>query len=173
MSKLDLTTALGRLLTNALLRSEFKRSPRDTAARLTLRDEDLESFLALDPADLEVQAKTLLHKRYGEVSRLIPLSLARLESAAWSLFEAYSLTGWPEGPQRHLQDAAGFAEYLNRLGHVVAKAEIHRLRFILRENRFSACWVRDLLIRGRHHPGVQVLYRSGGQVHALALYLRV
>jgi len=54
-----LTTALGWLLTNAVLRRDFARSSAEMARRLHIRAPDLEAFVGIDPAALEAQAEAV------------------------------------------------------------------------------------------------------------------
>jgi len=65
-SEIDLTTALGRLLTNPPLRKEFEKSPYETARQLSLRQADREAFVALSPQALEMQAKTLQDRKLAQ-----------------------------------------------------------------------------------------------------------
>jgi len=64
-SAIDLTTALGRLLTNPALRREHARSAAEVARRLPLRAADLDAFVKLDPAALEAQAELLRWRQLG------------------------------------------------------------------------------------------------------------
>jgi hypothetical protein len=167
LPSLDLTTALGRLLSNGPLRAAFRRHPRDVADHLSLR-----AFLALDPAELEAQATALLHKRFCEVEDLLPVSVARLGCQAWPLFESYALTSWPVGHRRHLWDALGFVQFVGDRAGELSQTEIHRVRFTLNGDRLSVRWVGDMFIKGRFRHGLQVLYRKSGQVRGAALYMR-
>lgn len=63
VSTIDLTTALGRLLSNAALRQAFKDSPETTANKLRVCSEDREFFIALDGGDLERQVEMLRNKQ--------------------------------------------------------------------------------------------------------------
>jgi len=62
-TEIDITTALGRLLVNPELREAFAAAPEDTAAHLRIRQADLNTFLDLDPQELEYQAEALWHKK--------------------------------------------------------------------------------------------------------------
>jgi len=64
-SEIDLTTALGRLLTTPDLRRQHARSAVDVARTLPLRASDMEAFAALDPAALEAQAELLQRRHRG------------------------------------------------------------------------------------------------------------
>ena len=56
---LPFTTALARLLVNPRLRAEFAKDRARTAGNLRIVSAQREAFLALDPAQLELQAKRL------------------------------------------------------------------------------------------------------------------
>ena len=64
--RIDLITALGRLLSTPTLRAAFAASPADTARALALRAEDLAAFVALDPESLERQAE-MVRARHSEL----------------------------------------------------------------------------------------------------------
>jgi hypothetical protein len=71
---ISLTTALGRLLANPSLRTQFASSPADTARMLRLRDVDAEAFLALNPQQIEAQALACQprRERQEDIARGIP-----------------------------------------------------------------------------------------------------
>lgn len=164
MAELDLTTALARLLSDASLREAYRQDRRGTAARLAVRPADRSGFLSLDPSLLDRQADTLLNKRLHEVRRLLPDTFTRVGAEAPSLFRAYAQTRWPVGHMRHVDDAVAFCRHLlaNGTGKV-NRAELNRLRFVLRRQRLAVHLVPDLITAGRPRPGVQLLYRPRGQ----------
>lgn len=95
---LDFNTALGRLLINPVLRSEFVRAPLRVAELMPISPEDRVSLLALNLEDLEAQAKNLSSKRLSRRHR------------AWSRFKAsaqyadpgeHSGLGRADGPEYH------------------------------------------------------------------------
>ena len=85
----------------------------------------------LDPVGLTHQAETLLQKRWHEVTKLLPSTIAELGSEAEELFRYLALKSWPEGHRRHALDAADFIGFLehNQLVHVdsAEKRKIRRL----------------------------------------------
>ncbi len=57
--KIDLTTALGRLLSSSVLRAEFARAPTELARRFGVREQDRAVFQVLDPEALALEAQRL------------------------------------------------------------------------------------------------------------------
>ena len=89
--EIEFTTALARLLTNPSLRGEFAASPADTAKRLALRGDGLDAFVALDPEELDIQARSLVAKKRkirhkpSELGNATTVSfLSRLKTRDWS-----------------------------------------------------------------------------------------
>ncbi len=164
MAQLDLTTALARLLSDASLREAYRQDRRGTAARLAVRAADRSGFLSLDPGLLDRQADTLLNKRLHEVRRLLPETFTRMGAEAPSLFRTYAQTRWPVGHMRHLDDAVAFCRHLiaNGTGKV-NRAELNRMRFVLRRQHLAVHLVPDLMMAGHPRPGVQLLYCPRGQ----------
>lgn len=107
----DVVSALAHLLSDQVLRERFIAEPRHVAMKLGLQGRDLEVVCKLDALDLERQATTLLKKRWHEVSKLIPRTIAGLEDG-YSVFKYYAREHWPEGHRKHVEDAAGFLRFL-------------------------------------------------------------
>lgn len=118
----DVISVMGRLLADQAMREQFREAPREVAKRLGLQGNDLELVCGLDPAQLESQAETLLLKRWHEITKLLPSTLAALEDGL-SLFRFYASQSWPEGARRHRDDAVGFMEFLRHNQFAVDKAE--------------------------------------------------
>ena len=66
----DLTTAIGRLLSDASLRDEFRNDPVSVAEKIDLQPDHVAMFVGLDINQIESQATTLLSKRWNEVCLL-------------------------------------------------------------------------------------------------------
>ena len=64
--RIELTTALGRLLSTPALRVAFAASPAETARALALRADHVAAFVALDPESLERQSE-MLRARHSEL----------------------------------------------------------------------------------------------------------
>src|SRR5689334_8958389 len=94
----DPVTVLGRLLADPSLCAELRRDPAALARRL---DVDAEALRGLDLEGMEAQAETLLDKRFHEVGKLLPRTLAALGEAARPLFREHAGRTWPSGHRRH------------------------------------------------------------------------
>ena len=161
----DLTEVLGRLLTDAALRTELRRDAAAVAARL---DVSSEALSGLDLDGLEVQAEELLGKRGHEVEKLLPRTWTGLGSRAPVIFRIHAATVWPEGHHRHLDDALAFASFLEYERYPRCRAEFRRLRFSASRKSWSVGVVPDALVRGVSRRAVQLLYRRNGEVRSLA-----
>lgn len=164
----DLTTVLGRMLADPALRAEWRRDP--AAAARTL-DADPAALAELDPDGLEHQAETLVEKRFHEVGKLLPRTVAMLGGAAGAVFRQHAASFWPEGHRRHAEDAAAFGKWLEARGLPRSESELNRLRFAMGGGRLSLRVVADAWAGGRARRALQVLYRRRGAVRSLALYL--
>ena len=160
----DLTTVLGRLLSDPHLRAEWRRDPEAAARGLDVDP------AAIDVDGLEHQAETLVEKRFHEVAKLLPRTMAALGGDAARLFREHAARFWHEGHRRHGEDASAFGRWLadRRLPH--SPAELHRLRFLLAGRRFSAAFVPDAWVGGRSRRALHVLYRRRDAVRSFALY---
>ena len=105
---MELTNALGRLLSDRSLREIFRRDPQEAARRLDLDPQDGEALRSVDAAGLDAQAQTLLNKRCWEVSRLIPRTFKTLGNDARRRFLDFAESYWPVGHKKHVDDALGF-----------------------------------------------------------------
>jgi len=164
----EFTTVLGRLLADPALRAELRGDPDALARRL---DADPEALRALDAGELERQADTLVDKRFHEVEKLLPATIAGLGDAAARVFGEHAARSWPEGHRRHAEDAAAFGAFLEGRHLPRCRAELNRLRFAMGRKRFSFRFVPDARIGGRARRALQILYRRRGEVRSLALYL--
>jgi hypothetical protein len=166
----DLTTVLGRLLSDPALRATLRRDPEAAARAL---DADPATLAAVDSDGLEQQAETLLEKRFHEVGKLLPRTVAALGPDAERRFREHAAGFWPEGHRRHAEDASAFGRWLQgrRLPH--SRSELNRHRFALGARRFSLGFVNDAWVGGRSRRALQILYRRRGVVRSLALYLGI
>ena len=64
---MDVTEPLTKLLTQPLLRAEFRADPRATACRLVREDTLRATLVGFCPDELDVQARLLIAKRWREV----------------------------------------------------------------------------------------------------------
>ena len=125
----DLTMAIGRLLSDASLRDEFRNDPVSVAEKIDLQPDHVAMFVGLDIDQIESQATTLLSKRWNEVRQLIPGTVSDLGDEARDLFMFYANQHWPEGHRRHPLDAYQFLQFLisNKL-HRPSGMELKKVR---------------------------------------------
>jgi hypothetical protein len=164
----DLTTVLGRLLADPALRAQLRRDP-DAVARAL--DADAGALRDLELAALEQQAETLIDKRFHEVAKLLPLTMARLGGEARAAFEEHAARHWPEGHRRHADDAAAFGRFLGERKLPSSASELNRLCFAMGTGRLSLRFVADAWVGGRARRALQVLYRRRGSVRSLVFYV--
>lgn len=168
MAQRELTSALGRLLSDRRLRALHRHDAPAAARELDLRAADCAAFAALDPAQLDEQADALLQKRFYEVAQLLPQTIARLNATAYARFLDYAGQAWPEGHRRHWLDALGFGAHLRKArAPELCRAELHRVAFIAEERRFSIAFVRE----NSALPKLQILYRRNGEPRRLGIKL--
>jgi hypothetical protein len=163
----DLTIALGKLLSDAALRETLRRDPE---AASTLLDIDVATLRGLDPDGLEQQAQGLIDKRFHEVAKRIPRTVAGLGARSAGTFRDYAAGAWPEGHDRHLKDAAAFGTFLERRGLPVCRSEMNRVRFASGRMPISIRVAPDVWAAGRSRRAVQILIRRAEGVRSLALY---
>jgi hypothetical protein len=161
----ELTTVLGRLLSDPALRAEFRRDPEATARTL---DVDL---AGIDPEELEHQARTLVDKRFHEVAALLPRTMEALGPDGARLFREHAEGFWPGGHRRHAEDADAFGRRLEARRLPRSRWELNRLRFALGGGRWSLGFVSDAWIGGRPRSALQLLFRRRGVVRSVAIYL--
>jgi hypothetical protein len=134
-----------------------------------MAEAESQALVRLHPADLEVQARILVHKRYGLVASLIPLTCAGLENRSWHLFAAYSREGWPADAS---EDALAFCEWLRGRGEYFSAREHNRLRFIAEGDGAAAFhWVKSE--SARWLPSIQLLFRDRRGVSEFTFSLRL
>lgn len=164
----DAATVLGRLLADPALRASLRRDPASVARTL---DADPGMLADLDLDGLEQQAQGLVDKRFHEVAKLLPLTIAGLGASAAAVFAEHAAAFWPEGHRRHAHDADAFGRFLEARRLPACRSELNRLRFGMSGSRLGLRWVADAQVRGGARPAVQVLYRRRGAVRSVALYL--
>ncbi len=173
MPGIDLTTALGRLLSDPALRREHARDPEALARHLNVDAAHLDSFLGLDRDGLEVQAEALIAKRFHEAACLLPETTARLGETARALFFEFAKGTWPTGHRRHLEDAVAFGRFLRRRGGPgPSDAEFNRLRFALERRWLALHLVWRFPHGARHRAALQLLHRRrGGRARQTVIFL--
>jgi len=157
----DFTQALGRLLTEAPLRSEFRADPHKTAGHLGLGGSELEALAGIGIEDLERQAECLIQKRFTETRKRMPRTFQALGDEGLRRFRRFSERPWPKGHDRHLKDAVAFGDFLLDLGvRAVSQWELHQLRFELTKKRWALRWAADAPVGDRSGGALQLLWRT-------------
>jgi len=160
----DLTLALGRLLADPSLRETLRR---DAAEASRILDVDLRG---IDADGLDRQADALLEKRFHEVSKRLPRTVAQLKDEAGRVFREFAVRSWPQGHDRHLRDAAAFVAYLAEQELPLCRSEIHRLHFVLGNSRLALRYAPDVWAGGGSRKAVQLLVRTCDSIRSFALY---
>lgn len=173
MAKMVFCEALGKILSDRSLREAFLRDPNDCASRLSLQSQDVPAFIRMSTDEIQRQAQTLLKKRFHEVSKWLPATISRLGAAAWTDFRDYAELEWPQGHNRHLRDAIGFGEHLQRSRRrELSTREFHRLRFRDSSQKLRLGFSLHWDFATRRHFGFQVLRRlKNGKISEFLLVL--
>lgn len=161
MAAIDFETALARLLRDGFLRDAFAKDPILLAKQIGVRDTDFQTLVSLPPADLEFQANVLLHKRYDEIRRVLPVTCRRLGNGAWPSFKEYGRSHWPQHVPVALCDARAFCGFLRVTNPAaLCRSEENRIVFAGSDKRFSLSLVPDLPRRQKSYFGIQLFFRS-------------
>ena len=168
---IDLTTALGRLLTNAALRSDFFRNRTATLERLDLDQAAAGVLEQIDETTFEQQAQGLIDKRFHEVTNMLPMTLRLLGEDASRTFQEYAGAFWPEGHRRHLIDAHEFCSYLCEQDRgSVCRPEQNMVEFRLSPRRFRIHLVTDYYVHEKRRLAIQLLIRSKDGTHRQSIW---
>jgi hypothetical protein len=158
---IDLTTALGRLLTDAALRSEFFQNRTATLERFDLDQAAAGVLQQIDESTFERQAQALIYKRFHEVMKMLPMTIRLLGEDAARRFREYAGQFWPDGHRRHLIDAVEFCRYLrDQKRGTVCRSEQNMVEFRLSKRRFEIHLVTDYYVHDKRRLAIQVLTRS-------------
>lgn len=114
--KSDFQDLLARLCSDIGFRAEFLADRSAVLSRFALSDSVQRALEQIDAIQLEEQAKTLIDKRWHEVRRLLPRTMATATDDIREYFEFHANRFWPVGHHRHLVDAWRFAEFLSKNG---------------------------------------------------------
>lgn len=167
----DFSSALARLLKDAELRRRFRDDPAATVDELLSEPSDRAALLEVDPDQLDEQAEGLVRKRFTEVAKLLPRSMASLGASAFSFFSEHAANFWPEGRRRHIDDAASFARYLRRRGVSAAcEAELNAAIFAGGE-RLVAVRLSRIIVGRRRRRALQILFRHPRPTRQIFFYL--
>ena len=174
MKQLDVVEAIGLLLRDRRLRSQFAENREATIVGLGVARAQSGYLREVSIEQLETQAESLIRKRCSEVAELIPEIWARLGSQARSVFGQYAeQSNWPEGHRRHAVDAATFCRYLSQhQSGVYLRSEHQWAEFVAGNRGFSIDLVPDLVVQNQRRWAIQICYRRRGRAQRRAVYLR-
>jgi hypothetical protein len=159
VAALDFTTALGRLLSDGILRDRFATHPEVVVDEMDVAAGERSAICALAPNELEVQADILLRKRFAQVRPLLPEVCLELGERAWPEFREYARCRWTEVPWC---DAAGYGGRLVACGLMPrGLREISRAEFAASRVPIHVYLVRDLPVGGKIRRGILVFVRTG------------
>lgn len=103
---------LAKLYTNESFRNTFFADREKVIAGLSLRETEAMQLMQLSKEQVEDFAKSLLHKRAGEVRALLPNSRKAIGGEFDKLFFSYAASLTVNGVHKHQQDAVQFAGFL-------------------------------------------------------------
>jgi len=155
---IDFITALGRVLYDGAMRDAFVRDAGAFMESINLRESDRAAFLRLSPADLEIQARILLRKRFELVRRISPRTCQTLGPSAWNHFVVSCRSGSSRETEGAAQDANQFFAHLVRVQPAsIYEAELNRSRFSNAQRRAAV----HLIKRSENQwlPAIQLLIR--------------
>ena len=133
---------LARIFTDEDLRLRFLSEPEKTGAENNLSDEEIEQIKQVLPEQINFFADSLFHKRLHEVEKFLPLTRKALEKDFEKYFREFANQFLPRTIKKHLEDAAGFGEFLQSKeikpfwAKDLARFEAARLSFNNSEKRF-------------------------------------
>ncbi|MBT7537543.1 MAG: hypothetical protein HN610_18435 [Verrucomicrobia bacterium] len=161
---IDFTTALSLLLSRKDFRDRLRDSPDALLDEWNMSPSDRACLLALNHEPLSQQADGLISKRFHEVRQFIPRTLKALPMRGRKLFFKFADDCWPEGHQRHLLDALGFARFLEQEGGDVSpnRFELTWLSFLIGDRKWSFHLLSDFPWKDRIYYAIVFFYRTRG-----------
>ena len=125
---------LALLLSSAGERSSFFGDRALWLSQHDIPEAESAWFLELDQAQTEKQAAALIRKRYSELHRLIPQSLASA-GRGQTVFEQYTRTFWPDVHSTLEEDALRFLNYCQQHRHPIDHWELAFLKLKVSQTR--------------------------------------
>ncbi len=172
MSTPDFTSALAPLLSDQRLRDLFVRNADEATRQLGLVGADAAAFRVLPARQVNVQAQALITKRFREVQKLLPRTIARMGTAARTRFAEYASAYWPHGHRRHLEDAYQFGRYLlDKANDSLCRREWNRHSFLFTGARLQVHYWREPMNDPCRRVAAQVLWRRRRDDRARDAYL--
>jgi len=140
MSLLDVQNFLARIYTDAQLRREFLSAPERIGLENNLNEQEISELAEVLPEELNCFSESLVLKRLREVEKLLPLTRRILDKDFELYFREFANLFLPESIKKHLEDAIGFANFLqekqNDWRRDVVKFEQAKLEFNACSKRF-------------------------------------
>jgi hypothetical protein len=142
MSLRDMQTFMARIFTDEDLRLRFLSEPEKVGRKHNLSATEIEQIKQILPEQIKSFADSLFYKRLHEVEKFLPLTRKSLREDFEKHFRAFSNRFLPQTIKKHLEDATGFAAFLQaeelnpNWAKDIAKFESSRLSF-----RNSAKWL--------------------------------
>ena len=158
------TSVFAKLLSSSAYRSSFDQDPFRFIRQFDLSHEDAQSLLALNSRQLDLQARSLLRKRFFELKHYIPHSLEGDQKKLMGWFFEHGESFWPEGPKRHFIDAQEFLEELEiRKWSQVNRFEYLWVNFVLDCKKIKIGFSSDIYIQKAKWRGCYMMWkRSDG-----------
>lgn len=125
---------LARLYTAAALRERFFSDPEAVGREFGLDRQQRREFAMLSARQVNFFADSLIRKRLGEVSKLLPLTRKVLGARFEALFRRYAEIHRLEMPKPHQNDAISFSAFLEHS----ARTEFSEMPWGLDAARFEA-----------------------------------
>lgn len=112
MSLQQIQALLARMYTDAALRERFFSEPDATGRDFGLTEDEIQQLQALSQPQTRAFAHGLVHKRMGQVQKLMPATSTLIQARFSRHFHAFAETCVPDGVRKHKDDAQRFAMYL-------------------------------------------------------------
>jgi hypothetical protein len=114
MSLLQIQVLLARLYTDPVLQQRFFEAPEVVGKEFGLTPEEVRQIQEISAKDTRFFAHSLVHKRLGQVQKLLS-GTARVMSCAFNrAFHDFAPTFVPSGTRKHHLDALNFAVFLQK-----------------------------------------------------------
>lgn len=154
---------LARLYTHTELRQQFFLNPEVVGQQLGLNSQEIQQLSQLSRQQVELFARSLKHKRLGEVRKLLPLTHQSLGQDFTEFFWQYAETFCPTGLKKHKQDAVHFCTFLERIREiesVLAIVRAEKMRLQATDSNYRLSWHRfrflDRTSRAKFVPKIQI-----------------
>ena len=125
-----------------------------------LAPEDVDTLLGIDADELDLQAESLIKKRFWEVGSKLVHTVGQQRDLARSEFFSYAENYWPKGHDRHIKDALEFCHFLKQKSSISVNAfEFDWLRFMVSDKRMGVRFYQKDFQLAESKIGLVVFYR--------------